>query len=606
MSSPHSTHQNQETLFDFIPSQYVKWVLAVLAVILYINTTGNKYALDDIPVVKENRYVLQGVDGIKKILSSDMFASMYEDYNAEEQLSGGRYRPLSMVTFAIEYQLFGSNPAISHFINALLYALIAVLLYHLLSTCFHINTNAVVISVLLFVIHPVHTEVVANIKSRDELLSFLFILTSMIFSFKYIEKQQLSSLIWTGFSFFLAYLSKEYALTLLVLIPLAAYVFYPDLDRKKLVTLTSILIAVTIVYIFIRIGAVGLNIIKQNDILNNPYLYASSNQEMATKLIVLLKYLQLLIWPHPLSSDYSYNSIPYVSFGNPLVWLSAFIYVTIIYFAISGSSRKKPWGFALTWYLCFLFPVSNLAFDIGATMGERLVFHASFGFCLFIGLSYTALTKIPHKATNMALAVIVLVAGFKTMARNKDWRDSDTLFLKDIHTVPNSILVNNNVAEALINRADTVSDFDKKAVLIKTARSHTEKALLIYPRFTNGLLNHALTFEMLGQTDTAIKYWMIAKSILPNDPHFIKLSEFYYKKGLNAGLNNVPQAISNFSISLKLYEQNANAWSDLGGAYYTQKLYDSALYCWKQALRIDPGNANAANGYRAVTQNRTK
>lgn len=607
MSSPNSNnHQGPESLLSFIPFRFRNWTLCLLAIILYLNTTGNQYALDDIPVIKENRYVQQGLNGVKEILTTDMFTSMFEDYNAEEQLSGGRYRPLSMITFAIENQLFGSNPAISHFVNAILYGLIALLLYHLLSACFRIDSNVVFISVLLFVIHPVHTEVVANIKSRDELLSFIFIISSLVFSFRYLEKQRISSLALAGISVFLAYLSKEYALVLIPLIPLAAYIFYPDLQNKHLFILTGILIAVTIIYILIRFGAVGFNIIKQNDILNNPYLYASGTQVIATKIYILLRYLQLLIWPHPLSSDYSYNAIPYVSFGNPLVWISASLYIAIAYFAIKGSIRKKPWGFALAWYLCFLFPVSNLLLDIGATMGERLIFHASFGLCLLAGLSFTTLKEIPGNVINITLAAIVVIAGFKTIDRNKDWKNSDTLFQKDIHTVPNSILVNNNVAEALIHQADTVDNFEKKNTLIEAARGHTKKALKIHPRFTNALLNLALTFEMQGQTDTAMKYWMIAKSILPGDPHFIKLSGYYYNKGLNTGLKNVPEAINDFRLALQLYEKNASAWSDLGGAYYTLKQYDSALYCWKQALSIDPRNTNAANGYRAITQNGVK
>src|SRR4029079_5036193 len=87
---------------------------------------------------------------------------------------------------------------------------------------------------------------------------------------------------------------------------------------------------VAVVYVIVRIGAIGFSSAKPPGVISNPYLYASAAAAIATKLAVLLRYLQLLFYPHPLSSDYSYQEITYVDFSNPLPWLSLAIHVAIL------------------------------------------------------------------------------------------------------------------------------------------------------------------------------------------------------------------------------------------------------------------------------------
>ena len=113
-------------------------ILFAVSFLLYINTVSNQYALDD-EVVVTNAQVEKGFSGLGEIFTSDIFSSYYAQNNAEQQLSGGRYRPLSVATFAIEYAIFGNNPAPRHFINVLLYALLSVLIFYALAISFRID-----------------------------------------------------------------------------------------------------------------------------------------------------------------------------------------------------------------------------------------------------------------------------------------------------------------------------------------------------------------------------------------------------------------------------------------------------------------------------------
>ena len=84
-------------------------ILVFIGFVFYANSFSNEYALDDGIVIQNNDYVQQGFRGIPKILSTDAYESFYRQMGAKQQLEGGRFRPLSVVTFAIEQQFFGSN-----------------------------------------------------------------------------------------------------------------------------------------------------------------------------------------------------------------------------------------------------------------------------------------------------------------------------------------------------------------------------------------------------------------------------------------------------------------------------------------------------------------
>src|SRR5436190_1432669 len=85
--------------FPFVDVRVQSLVLIVLGLILYANSFTNLYALDDGIVIQQNSYVQAGFRGIPKIFATDVYQSFYSQMNAEQQLAGGRYRPLSVLTF---------------------------------------------------------------------------------------------------------------------------------------------------------------------------------------------------------------------------------------------------------------------------------------------------------------------------------------------------------------------------------------------------------------------------------------------------------------------------------------------------------------------------
>src|ERR1044071_5511236 len=154
----------------------IAWALGGFAFLLYAQTIGFGYALDDVAVLKSNDFVHAGFRGFKDILTS-----FYWHGNASfADANSGLFRPLSLLLFATEWQLFHDKPGVFHFVHIMLYAVAAMQLYLFLRDLFgKTGSQLAIFATLFWIVLPVHTEVVANLKSADEILSLLFSLLMM-------------------------------------------------------------------------------------------------------------------------------------------------------------------------------------------------------------------------------------------------------------------------------------------------------------------------------------------------------------------------------------------------------------------------------------------
>jgi tetratricopeptide (TPR) repeat protein len=617
-SAPAPSLQKPSFAYDSFNFRAI--LLIVIGFIFYSNSFLNEYALDDGIVIEKNDYVQQGFRGIPKIMSTDAYESYYRQMNAKQQLSGGRYRPLSIVTFAVEQQLFGSKgkdkpktelSTLRHVTNVLFYILsIVALFYFLLFYVFKDKPDVAFLTAFLFLIHPMHTEVVANVKSRDEILSFLFIILTFISVFRYRENLKKRTLLGGLIFYFLALLSKEYAITLVVLIPMLFYILKGDTFIKSVVSAVPFFI-VALVYIIIRYKIVGKGATVENtDVLNNPYMFASPDEKWATKIEVLNHYLRLLFYPYPLSSDYSYSTIPYTNFSNPLVYVSIIIHVSMIIGTIVLFIKRNILSFALAFYLLHLALICNLFFDVGATMGERLVYHSSFGFLLFVSVViYWLISKIKsaeaRKKTFIAIVVLIaLPAAYIVIERNADWKNDGTLFIGDAATVPNSALVNGNAGKAYVDLSEMPENKPLEKEYIQKAIYHLTRATTIHTQYVNGYLNLGVCYFKLKDYDKAKEYWDKAKTIFPNNPYlkrnFPLLGTAYMNEALSIGGKDPAKAIVLLEKAVVCDPSNPELWYNLGGACFTVNNFTRAREAWTQTLQLKPDHAQAKQGLMAI------
>lgn len=198
-----------------------KWhplVIFFLSFLLYANTLGHDFTQDDPLVITSNSFTTQGLEGISGILSKDTFYGFFGEAGKDQLVAGGRYRPFSLIMFAFEYELFGANPFVGHLMNVVLYGLLGVLIYYLLISLFRnvISPERILFfaffTSLIYIFHPVHTEAVANIKGRDEIMTMLLSASAWLILLK--PGKKWFHFLLSGLIFFMAMMSKENAITL--------------------------------------------------------------------------------------------------------------------------------------------------------------------------------------------------------------------------------------------------------------------------------------------------------------------------------------------------------------------------------------------------------
>ncbi len=628
-----NTSSNEPPYFSF---KIQAIIIAVVGLICYFNSFFNEFALDDRPIIVENEFVKEGFAGIPKILTSDAFESYMMQQNAGNALTGGRYRPFSIVTFAIEQQILGlpdpivkddskeptgnvlppaakakiaSDMHFRHVINVLLYILSIIILLHFLrKIVFPGNIYMPFVAAILFLVHPIHTEVVANVKSRDEILSLMFICLTLLFAFRYRDEQKKPDLWKSLVCFFIAILSKEYGVTLLVMLPLALYIFRKDTIERSVKAVLPYLIPF-VIYVLMRLSAEShSNGIAPQDVMNIPYLYATTSEKIASITSILLKYFELLLFPHPLASDYSYNQIPYINFANIRFWISLLFYAGVITAMVVLIRRRSLLGFAIAFYLVHLAMIGNVFVNIGAPMGERLIYHSSFGFVIIVAwLLYQLTQRIKPAKVGLGvlfgiLFVVFAVATPKTVSRNKDWVNDKTLFLTDINTSPNSVLILGNAGSACVELGDAAVDSPTKKDYYEKGIAYFNRALKIDPVFPNAFKNRGVCYYQLGDADKALADWDTLRKIYPTYPSlpymYTIISNYYYKQGIAHGkAGRHDQAVISFTKAADARPADPDIWYNIGFANFSLGRYREAMVAFERALRLNTKNPNARSYY---------
>ncbi len=193
-------------------------IVFLFSFLLYANSILNNYNLDDELVTRNHRLTKDGISSIASILK--------EPYYKDKGGYSYEYRPVVLISFAIETSLLGENAHVSHFINVLLYSLLCVLLFYVLSIL--LSSYSIVLPFLITIIfsaHPIHTEVVASIKNRDEILSLGFSLVALLCALRYVDLKKMQWLLLMPLVFVLSLLSKQTTNVFIVFIPVMLVVF---------------------------------------------------------------------------------------------------------------------------------------------------------------------------------------------------------------------------------------------------------------------------------------------------------------------------------------------------------------------------------------------
>lgn len=601
-----------------------RWIYIILLAftfVLYANTLRHDYTLDDAIVITDNMFTQKGFAGIKDILTHDTFLGFFKQ--EKSLVAGGRYRPLSLVTFAIEWQFFGKNPAASHFFNILFYALTGIMIYILLKrllllqqTKYSYLTHLPFLAALVFIALPVHTEAVANIKGRDEILSMLFSLIASNLIIKYLDEgKRITTLLLGAFCLLLGLLSKENAITFFAVIPMMIW-FFRKATLKDYVPVMVSVAAASGIFLILRQSFTNTAISQEvTELMNNPFYGMTVAQKYATIIFTFGKYLWLIIFPVTLSHDYYPYQITIHDFSSIGTIISLLLCAAGLLIALLQFGKKTLLSFCILFFALTFSVVSNLVFPVGTFMSERFVFMPSLAYSILLAylieqiplykfntFPFSKAVVSPKVAaesffrTRYIQVILVLVLGaysVRTILRNPAWKDNFTLFLTDINNSPNSAKLNNAAGGELIAQSDKDTSQEEKMKKINRAIPYLQKAIQIYPKYNNAylLLGNA---HLKGDRDFEKAFDAYKHALLINPDYGDAL------QNMGVLLNNwtdVPKKVAALKDFIKEQPNNPRLYSLLGTVYNDTGELDSAIIVYRKEIQV---NANSSDAYNQI------
>jgi Flp pilus assembly protein TadD/uncharacterized membrane protein len=540
----------------------------LVASALYAPTLWGEFVQDDTSLVVQNP-LIQSLHRVPDLFVSDYWAPTTKS---------GLYRPLTTLTYALNFAVAGHRPGPYHAVNVLLHALASALV---LLVCLRLtgDRTLALATALLFAVHAVHTEAVNGIVGRAELLSTSFFLCSLLL---YLgpddRKGHPSAPAYLGSlaTYALSLLSKENAITLLGVI-VCYDVLYRGDPRRRLFERARRVFAVRwrsvyLGFVLVTLGYLALRhlvlvdaaLLPPTSRVDNALIELAPAWRVLNALQVALRYLWLLVFPLHLSYDYSYHQIPMLkSLGNPRSLLVFGGIVTALAIGVIAYRRSRTLCFALAFGIVTFSIVSNLVVPIGTLMAERLLYLPSVGFCLALVLVLRALTHrlplSPRRAQAcfwVALAVLVSLHAARTTVRNGDWASQERLLLHDLAVSPASVKVQSNAGLILLAQGHTEESIEHFRRAIEIDPQHgsgygglgdallhlgrEKEALEAYEAALQRPLKDALPLNNLGfllvergiDVSRGVELLQAAVQISPDNPHFLdSLGWAYFKTG---------------------------------------------------------------------------
>ena len=576
-----TTETKQSTITMPVFEKKSFWVMLIFSIscLLYANTLNHQYAYDDMPFIVNNEFVQDGISGIPKILTSS-----YWDGNTKlHHVTFFSYRPVPAITFAIETELFKGNPFPRHLIQILLYALMCCLLFLFLQLLFPKIPIYIIGGIcLLFVAHPLHTEIVANLKNRDELLGFLFATLGLWL----LIEERLHKGIRYGIAtlcFVLALLSKETAAILMG--SLLLFTFFKNKGNLKSVLRLAIptFISVGIYGVLRFILSSGQDYQGSISNYDNPILFANSLSEtIATKICVLGKMQQLLWLPYSLQYEYGFAEIVPTSFANPMVWFSIVVHL-LLFFVLYRFRQNNlvVWGIIV--YFVSIGLIGNVFFSFPVALAERFLLIPSLYVCvLLVALMRPLLSN--NKFIPLGLGGLVFILfSMQTVNRNPAWANNKVLFKTDLPKTAESVRANIHYGRLLLEEAQTTKDKNK----VNKAIQHLEKAHRLKPDriILENYLALFSAYKIIGNIPKAKEY---LDACIQKDPNNIETR--LYQSELYIELGKYDAAIKNLSVILQKSPNSYQALWYMGFIYGTQGNLPKAIEWLEKAYTVNPNS----------------
>lgn len=557
-------------------------IIGILILFIFGRSLNNGLALDDNFVI--NDQTKQGVSAIPTL-----FTSHYYNFNGETS----DYRPITMVTFAIESSLHNNDEMLSHLFNLVLYFFVCLLTYwFLLRLIPDKNSYLPLVILTLFLIHPIHVEVVASLKNRDEMLAAIFGFMACLVHLKETKTKLSEILKWIGVVLLLSFsiMSKKSGASFIGVIVLTN-LFLKDWSMKELGKNLIFVVPMLVVKFTRRTYGLTtsnrINYLRENPLYLEPLTFVD---RIPIASNILLEYLYLFLWPKHLSFYYGHSyvvlqgwetAIGVLSFIGVLVALSVALY----YF-------KSKWlpSYGILFFLGTGALFSNLFKPLPGIMAERFVFVPILGLCIVLGYFLMRLYQSNRYRTLgavLGISFFVLLSA-KSIGRTGDWYSSEKLFNKDIEHLEHSAMANYMYAEMITADPKIALNYSAEDKFKHYKRSYQADTTFSDAYFGAGMIQ----LTLLKNQQAALNHF--AKSL--------EIDTLYDKGFYGLGMllkenNEYDQALKGFRRAFELSEGEIiiAKYEEVKILIYLSRLGEAKKACFEglSARRKDP----SLNGY---------
>ncbi len=539
--------------------------VALAAILVYLNSLANGFAYDDVWVIRD-RDVVHDIGSLWQIISIEYWPEIFQS---------GLYRPLTLLSFAIDWALWGGSPFGFHLLNVLLHAVASSLVFVLLMRFF--PWWGALVGGLVFAVHPVHTEAVANIVGRGELLAAVWMLWATLIYIRAARGTGITAVTVAAIAalYALAGFSKEGGV---VLPGLLLATDLPLLARRQLGSFREyvrsrfpLLAALTVVLALLLVARWA---VLGAAVENVPDPVFAIDHSFPTRFFTMARvwprYLELLIAPLQLSADYGPAIILPVKSITVLGLAGILAVVTLGAIAVAFFRRAPEFAMALAWFAVAIAPVTNLLFVAEIILAERTLYTPSVALSFIVALLVVKARPAMRRSV-LALALLWVV-GFSivTVRRNPVWHSTDTVFEELRRTHPESVRLLFGVASQLMRNGQW-----------EEARYWFRRAMEIWPHHGPYLVEFAFYLYQRREYQEADE--LVSRAVA-DEPRQRDWNRFLIAIRMSAedwdrALQAIRAALQNLGPDGFLYLMQGEALAQLGR-------YSEALEAHEAAVRI--------------------
>lgn len=543
-------------------------VILIITVLSFINILGNKFVWDDYSFIIDWKTI--------RSINLKVFTSGEIPLGHE-----GTWRPLRTLIYSLDYRLWGINPYYYH-LQSLVIHLFCTYLVYVLALKITRNFSAASFAMLMFGIHPAHTESIAFISASFDHFGSVFFLISVILFYTFLERGSGKYLVISYICTVVAFLFSEYTLTLPFLI-LVSYFLFKNSSQKQIPLWNQLFYFILLFCYFL----IRFFIPHTSDRI----LGITSQISLAKIFIIwlhvpntILTYFKYLLFPYklpinvnitrynPLFSDLVNISKIITDTGT---WTEIILVAFSLFFIMYFRKRSKLAMFSLVWIYITLLPFLNII-PTNLGISVRYLYIPSVGYCLLFGLLIQKLNKKDDKinfyryALRLFIIVICILMVINTVNKNFQWKNSFTLWSKNVSDAPSSYLSYANLGKAHIDN----KEYDQ-------ALAAFTKALQLYPEH-NAIEDYiGQTYILKGNYAKAITTYETVISRKPNVYFFNHLAIAYLKNGEKTKAQKILQE------NLK-WGNNEEIYNTLGVIYVSKDMVDEAIAAFQKSNQSDP------------------